>query len=278
MEKEIEHKIGQAISQIKPFPHVVQEAISVINSGDSDHIQLANIIKQDLILSARILSLANSPFYGMSREIIGIENACIVLGENIVRNILISAGAIECFPAIGVRKKIWIHCIQVANISQLLALKFNESPDDAYMSGLLHDVGKFVLLDLFPEYQAMYDSAYVINSRQSIEEETKKIKINHAQVGANVIEIWNLPEDIRILVENHHAPVNANDSVLCHILSLSDVICHKLESEISDRKLLDSLIDSGLKYLNSDEQYFKEILPGIREKISSLDGILEQLK
>lgn len=278
MDQQIEQKIKEGLSQVRPFPHLVQNAIKLIDSGCSDTREIADVINKDPILTARLLSLANSSFYGMSKKISGVENACVILGNNIVKNILISAAAMECFPATEERKKIWTHSIEVATVSKLLAINLNQSPDKAYMAGLLHDVGKFLLLDVFPEYQAVIDSGYSMKYEQSMEDETKKLGFNHAQVGAKIIEMWNLPEEIQALVEKHHNPLEANDSVACSLLCLADEICHKLVIEKSDDDLLNNLKDSTLAVLFMDVQELKNMLPDIKQKISSLDGILEQME
>lgn len=278
MEQQVEQKIKDGLSQVRPFPHVVQSAIKLIDSGSSDTRDLADVINKDPILSARLLSLANSPFYGMSKKITEVENACVILGNNIIRNILFSAGAMQCFPVTEERKKIWSHSIEVATVAQLLAEKLNQSPTKAYMSGLLHDVGKFLLLDLFPEYQILIVSGDYMNYEKSIDKEAIEIGIDHAQAGAKIIEIWNLPEEIRTIVEKHHSPLDAVDLFSCSLLSLADEICHKLEKDNSDDDLVKSLKDDVLNVLFKDKKIIKDMLPEIKQKISSLDGMLEQLE
>jgi len=277
MDQLIEQKIKEGLNQVRPFPHLVQHAIKLIDSGNSDIREIAYTINKDPVLSARLLSLANSSFYGMSKKITGVENACVILGNNIVRNILISAAAMDCFPVTEERKKIWVHSIEVATVSQILADKLNQSPEKSYMTGLLHDVGKFFLLDVFPEFQIVIESGHSMEYKKSIEEETRIIGINHAQAGAKIIEIWNLPEELRVLIEKHHNPIEQGDSVAYSLLYLADEICHKLETEKSDDDLIKSLNKNSLAILFMDVQELKKILPEIKQKISSLDGIFEQL-
>lgn len=278
MEQQVEQKIKDGLSQVRPFPHLVKNAIKLIDSGSSDTRDLADVINKDPILSARLLSLANSPFYGMSKKITEVENACVILGNNIIRNILFSAGAMQCFPVTEERKKIWSHSIEVATVAQLLAENLNQSPTKAYMAGLLHDVGKFLLLDLFPEYQVVISSGDSMSYEKSIDKEAGEIGIDHAQAGAKIIEIWNLPEEIRAIVEKHHSPLDAGDLFSCSLLSLADEICHKLEKDNSDDDLVKSLKDDVLNVLFKDKKKIKDMLPEIKQKISSLDGMLEQLE
>lgn len=278
MKKEIEQRVNEGISHIKPFPHLVQEAMNLIDSDDSDNHVLANIIGQDPILTTRILSLANSSFYGMSRKVEDIETANAILGNNVIRNILVSAGALECFPVTEQRKQIWIHSIEVASVSELLADKFNQPKETAYMAGLLHDVGKFLLLDLFPEYKAVIDIEQTNEFELSLEEEIKIMGLNHALVGAKIIKVWNLPQWLEKVIVMHDEPAESDDYAACCLLYLADEICHKLESGMSDDDLLKSLNFENAALINISVQDLKEVLPEIKDKISSLDGLLEQLK
>lgn len=277
MVKEAEQKIIEGMEHVKPFPHYVQEAINLIDSDDSDNHQIANIIKQDPILAARILSLANSPFFGMSGKIEDIETSCVILGSNIIKNLLVSVGALGCFPTTEQRTKIWSHSIEVASISELLASKLNQSESKAYISGLLHDVGKFLLIDAFPEHQSMIEASHPADNNNSLEEETKIMGANHAQTGAKIIGVWKLPKDIQNIVEMHHNPIEADDYATCSLLNLADELCHKLEMNISDEEILSGLKNENIELLDVDSQALSNMLPDIKQKIGSLEGMLEQL-
>lgn len=271
-------KINEGMENIKPFPHHVQEAISLIDSDDSDNHQIANVIKQDPILAARMLSLANSPFFGMSGKVEDIETSCVILGSNIIKNLLVSVGALGCFPATDQRTKIWSHSIEVASVSELLASKLNQSESKAYIAGLLHDVGKFLLIDAFPEHQSMIEASHPADNNNSLEEETKIMGTNHAQAGEKIIGVWKLPKDIQNIVEMHHNPIEADDYATCSLLNLADELCHKLEMNISDEELLSGIKNENIELLDIDSQALSNMLPDIKQKIGSLEGMLEQLK
>jgi len=278
MGKETEQKINEGMGHVKPFPRYVQEAISLIDSDDSDNHQIANIIKQDPILAARILSLANSPFFGMSGKVDDIETSCVILGSNIIKNLLVSVAALDCFPVTEQRTKIWGHSIEVASVAELLASKLNQSESKAYIAGLLHDVGKFLLIDAFPEHQSMIESSHPTDSNHSLEEETKMMGTNHARVGAKIIGEWNLPKEIQNIVEMHHNPVEADDYATCSLLNLADELCHKLEMNVSEEEILKGLKNENVAFLDLNSQELSYMLADIKQKIGSIEGILEQLK
>lgn len=278
MVNDTEQKINEGVEHVKPFPYYVQEAISLIDSDDSDNHQIANILKQDPILAARILSLANSSFFGMSGKVEDIETSCVILGSNIIKNLLVSVGALGCFPATDQRTKIWGHSIEVASVSELLASKLNQSESKAYIVGLLHDVGKFLLIDAFPEHQPMIEASHPADNNNSLEQESKIMGANHAQAGAKIIGVWKLPKDIQNIVEMHHNPIEADDYAMCSLLNLADELCHKLEMNVSDEEILSGFKNENIELLDIDSQALSNMLPDIKKKIGSLEGMLEQLK
>jgi len=278
MTKETEQKINERMDHVKPFPHYVREAINLIDSDDSDNILVAKIIKQDPILSARILSIANSPFYGMSGKVEDVETSCVILGSNVIKNLLISVGALGCYPATDQRTKIWAHSIEVASISELLANRLNQSESKAYIAGLLHDVGKFLLIDTFPEHQSMIEESHPVNNNDSLEEEIKIMGTNHAQTGSKIIGVWNLPKDIQNIVEMHHDPANADDYVMCSLISLADELCHMLEMKVPDEDILSELNSESIALLDLEPRDILSMLPIAKERIGLLEGMLENLK
>lgn len=277
MSSQAEQKVKDAISQVKPFSHIIQEAISLIDSAKADSKKIASVLKQDLLLAARLLSIANSPFYGMCRKVDDIENAYVILGNNIIRNILISAGALDSFPVTDERNKIWYHSLEVATVSEYLAKKVDLEHGRAYMVGLLHDVGKFILLDAYPEHQSIIQANHTMSSGSSIEEEMNLMGINHAQAGATVIGVWNLPEEMQLLVEKHHYPAISENSKELTILQLADDICYMLGMKLSDDDLLNELKNDYFSNLQLTRDELINMIPDIREKLLSLDGVFEKI-
>ncbi len=276
MSAETEQKIEQAIANVKPFSQVIQKAISIIDSAKTDNREIAGVLKQEPLLAARLLSIANSPFYGMSGKIDDIESASVILGNNIIRNILLSAGALESFPATAERKNIWSHSLKVATVAEFLEKQTQQDQGKAYIVGLLHDVGKFILLDTFPEYHSLIEAE---NSMEcdSIDEETKLLGISHALVGAKIIGKWNLPEDIQELIETHHQPSELVNSSAAALLSLADSICYQLEADLPEADILKNINNDYLVKLGSDKKTLQTMLPEIKQKMSMLDGMFDNI-
>ena len=274
MENRIKQIVSQGLKNIKPFSDYVQKVIKFIESGESDTHILANIIKQGPVLSVRILSLANSPFYGLNRKVESIETACVILGFNIIKNIVVSTGALDSFPVTDQRIKIWIHSAEVAAISELVAKKLGQPESTLYIAGLLHDIGKFLLVDIFPEYKSLIESCSYIEGEKSLDDETKVMGVNHAQVSAMILAYWNLPEEIHDIVEKHHMPGDARNSVMCNILNLSDKISHELDKNKLDEEIISDLNQENIQSAGLEINELNSLLPEIRKKIESVRCII----
>jgi len=276
MSIETEQKIEQAITNVKPFSQVIQKVNRMIDSAETDSREIASIIKQDPLLAARLLSIANSPFYGMSGKINDIESVCVILGNNIIKNILLSAGALESFPATAERKSIWSHSLKVATVAEFLEKQTQQDQSKAYIVGLLHDVGKFILLDTYPEYHSLIEAEHSMECG-SIDEENKLLGISHAQVGAKIIDKWNLPEDIQKLIETHHQPSESVNSPAATLLSLADSICYQLEAGLSESVVLNNINNDYLVKIGADKKTLQAMLPEIKQKIAILDGMFDNI-
>lgn len=272
MDNNIDKIINEGVKSIKPFPNLVQKAINLIDSGDVENHVLANVIKQDPILSTRILSLANSPFYGLSRKVEDIETSCVILGFNVIKNILTSLAAFDCFPLTEQRMNVWSHSVEVATISECIAKKYSPSETTIYTAGLLHDVGKFLLLDLFPEHKSLIESDCAVYNEDSLNIETEMMGVNHAQVGAEIIAAWNLPDDIQKTVEKHHILDEAKNCEMCRIINLADELSHKNDANKSDEELINELNYEYIHSAGLDVNEVSLLLPVIRERIELVKG------
>ena len=277
MNESIQKIINDGLSKIRPFPSIVHSALDLIDKSDCDAGLLSDVLKKDPVLSARLLSIANSPFYGVQKEIADVESACVILGHNIIRTILVSAAALESFPVTKVRKNIWTHSLEVATVSQLIAKKIKAEGDKAYLAGLLHDVGKFLLIDLFPDKTELIESYTSEKCESKLEDKDGFLSINHAELGSKIIAAWKLHVELQDLIENHHSPLESENPVLCSILNLSDDICHQLSKGLDDNVLVSSLEEKYLNALNVEKSGVADMLSDIKIKISELDGAVEKL-
>ncbi|MCW8827022.1 MAG: HDOD domain-containing protein [Gammaproteobacteria bacterium] len=221
------------IEKIPPLSEAVNEAIALFSSGQVDYDLIEQKVSQDPSLTARILKVANSSFYGFSGKISSIKHASMILGMHATRNIIISAGVMENLQkshAGGVDfELLWHHSASTGAIARILAKSVGIGEAEAFTAGLLHDIGIMVLDIYFPE-----DYEKVLNYQREngvgvAEAEEAVLGFNHSQVGAIVAAYWKLPELIINSCEYHHNPLADEASQYAQIIFLANNISHNVQ-------------------------------------------------
>jgi putative nucleotidyltransferase with HDIG domain len=192
--------------------------------------QVVNLIGQDKSLAGRCLQMANSPLFGMRREVETVQSAVVALGLDRVQQIAVSCSLLKLMPAIslGVNPSVfWAHSLACAMVARDFATKIGFSePAKAYAAGLLHDIGIIAVLWVAPhEFRRSYEEAK--NNRIPLHEaEDRVLGITHCESGRIIARNWNLPEELVEVVAGHHAPTTLHgDHALASIVCLSDLLC-----------------------------------------------------
>lgn len=192
--------------------------------------KLAEVISYDPILTARILRLANSSLYFLQKEVTTLQRAIDVVGMKAVYEIMIIGLAADSF-AKEIRdtaqgRLIWKHSLAVAllsrELSQVLGLRGTE---EAFICGLLHDIGKILLLQ--NDFLRFSDVLKEHSENAMLHAENEAFGYNHAQIGSLVAHRWGLPDDVCHTILNHHNPSQSDQlSVVAHLISAADFIAN----------------------------------------------------
>jgi len=194
------------------LPHILVKLIEVCNSEPDTIKEISQIIDKDVSLSARLLRLVNSAYYGLPNRVTGIDHALLLLGTNAVKNIAVSASVFQAFDqardsSVFRLKLFWWHSLMCATLAKLIAEKISyPAPDEAFLSGLLHDIGKLVLLGNFPNEYAEILESHRGKPELFLAGETR-LGATHCEVGAWMINRWNLQSFMADAVLYHHEPV-----------------------------------------------------------------------
>lgn len=198
------------LHQLPSLPLIVQQVIASFNDADLDTTSLAHKIAQDQGLSAKVLRVANSPFYGLPRQIGSIQEAVTVLGFNCVRSLVLSAGMIHTLaPSPGSsfdRQAYWQRSFRVAAIAKTLARHFRQEQQLAFIAGMFYDIGQLVLDLCIPQQFAGLLQQQSASGLDLIELERAELGFDHAEIGAEVIRLWNFPAEIEQVVHDWHQP------------------------------------------------------------------------
>ncbi len=198
------------ISRLPTLPQTLIELIDACVEHDIDLQTVADIVGRDAAISARILQLANSAFLGSRTSFADIEQAVIYLGIDTVRNLAISVSVHEAFKTFSSPNGIslarfWHHSLLTAVLAKSLAeLVSYPRPAEAYLAGLLHDLGKLLLSQARPEeyYDLVGDPLLDPSTLELLEK--SRLGISHSEAGGLLVGRWNLEIPIATAIEQHH--------------------------------------------------------------------------
>ncbi|HDL89708.1 MAG TPA: HDOD domain-containing protein [Thermodesulforhabdus norvegica] len=272
-------KIVMITGDLPTLPQTGQIVMQKLSDPEVDIKELEKIIMRDPSLTSRILKIANSPFYGRPRTIKTISEATVVIGLSTLKSIVIASALREMLKNFGLTEKLlWEHALATAFITRYLAEKLcYRNIEEAFLAGLLHDIGKIVLQLRVPDrmYLVMQD-VYHGENTNSIEVEMEVFGFTHAHVGQLVARKWQFAVEIEETIGYHHWPGRASvDPMLAHLTHLANIFSHKMEVgpiRTPDVELSETV---SAKYLKlSDEQvndYFQECTSKIQ---SEKEGLL----
>jgi len=174
------------------------------------------------VLAASLLSSANSALYARASESKDIRDAILFLGVVASRKVLLRACFQSLFASTGLQR-LWKHATRSAEIAQQLALASGiADPAEAYLSGLVHDIGRLVI-ERFPQAPRKMEMELRENGFPGVYAEAVAYRQDHAQLGAELLRAWRFPHSVIQAIEYHHRP-EANDSVMAALLYLTEAL------------------------------------------------------
>ncbi len=208
---EIKDKILSKLIDLPTLPEVVNKVMEIANNPRSSAADMAKVISQDQALTARILKLVNSAYYGFPRRISTIAQAIVILGFRTVRDLVLNISILDMFNSkkqAGINiEALWLHNLAVAVTSKVLAKRMGyDQPDEAFTAGLLHDIGKLAMIKLFPqEYEKIVNIAQG-SSRWIRDVEESFLEVDHALIGKWIADHWKFPPQLTRAIHMHHQP------------------------------------------------------------------------
>ena len=258
--QELKDELLKAVQDLPPMPKVLFKIQKLLLDPYSDTQQIAGYIETDQALAAKVLKMANSPFYGMTGKVSTIQHAAIILGFQTLSELTTMAG----FSAIMGRKlpgygyhsnELWKHSLAVALASKLIAEKINpELVNDAFTAGLLHDLGKLIL-DPYVQDQREALDEFIENENQTFLIAEKQILgFDHAEIASEICSHWKYPESLTQAIKYHHIPSESNGSEMAFILHIADYIAVLSGSGYDLDEILDLKEEGTDKFLNIHEK------------------------
>lgn len=226
------------LQDIRTLPIVAMRVNELINDPNSSSADIAEVLKKDQVLTAKILRLVNSSYYAIPGGVADVQRALAFLGFNTLAQLVLSLSVFSLFSPFESEEftmlDFWQHALGTAVCSELLARRLKLSkPEEAFTCGLLHDIGKLVLheIDANRLFEIVKETAKRACAFVDVEREWDLP--GHAYLGEVITTKWGLPQIIRLSCRYHHHDVGAMDSILSsakpmiQIVRLANTICVK---------------------------------------------------
>ena len=214
------------LDKIRPFPTAASRILELANSPDCDVREMTRLLECEPSVAGKIIAMANSPLYGVAREITSISHSIVRLGFNSVSQLAVSVYSKELFEAgdpaqANERSLIFRHSIAIGSVAKVLAANLKMAPpDQAFLAGVLHDIGRLLFFDVVAEEYVQLLKKFP--SGETTESEQKKFGTDHATVGNQCGQKWGLPAVINDAILHHHDPVDEVTQPVSKIIILAN--------------------------------------------------------
>ncbi len=217
---------------LPPMPHVVGQALKLIADPESSLEELTGVLGQDPSLLAMIIKVSNSALYSTGQEISSLQTAITKLGVNIVRSLVLTASTQSVFPKDDVKigrygKALWGHSKECSLAARRLAQSVGyPDPEEAFVGGLLHDIGRLAILMGYPDEYAEVDRLSCAGEKRLVQAEQDLLGFDHTVIGQMLAQKWRMPSGLLACVEQHHRPQEATDNfkILANITAMADYL------------------------------------------------------
>lgn len=226
----LKKKILGSIRDLPPMPQTVIKGREIMADPNSDFKTLAALFETDQAIAAKILKLANSPYYGLGGRVSSIQHASVVLGHRALGELIAMGGTASL---LGNRLEgygldagaLWKHSIAVAFGSKIIAEKKEPAlSNDAFTSGLIHDCGKLILDKYVALKWSLFEELMGSGESSFLDAEKEILELDHSEVAGEVCKAWNIPKSLIAAIRYHHCPNRSNDNSLAYIIHIADSI------------------------------------------------------
>jgi len=266
---------NKAMESVRPIPQIALKIIRMIRDDSHSMQDMAREIRQDQVISAKVLRLCNAAYFRRKMKIDSIDRALVVVGEKMLLQMVVSASVEGFFSKEDqqgyslCKGGLFNHAFGTAMISEQLANMTGKVPADiAYTAGLLHDIGKVVLDQYMAMAYPLFYRRTQVDGDNLIQVESEVFGVDHTEVGGRLAELWELPEGLTDVIRYHHHPEQAVGNLeLTHLVYLADLLMSRfMVGQELDRMNTDSLA-SRFEILGLTTEQFPVIIDSIPEQL-----------
>jgi putative nucleotidyltransferase with HDIG domain len=270
------------VQDLPTLPEVYQRLVAVLDDPRSLVWDAERIVRQDPPVTAKILRLVNSPLYGLRSPVTTIAQAVRTIGYDALKQLVLTTSVVSLFQQDRVAplsyKAYWAHCLGTAVAARQLAFYLGEEyPEEFFVAGLLHDIGKLVHAQYFPE---KFSAALALAAAERLTIEAAEqtiLGISHVQTGGLLVHHWRLAPVIQRAVAYHHTPVFADFASLTlheHVVHCANIISHSLGLGASGSHRLPPFVPLSWEILRLSPGHLANIVAVTKREFTQLMAIL----
>lgn len=276
-------KLAAIVEELPTLPNVMFEVLGVAEDERSTASDLEQVIMRDQALSAKILKVANSAYYGIPRSVETVSRATVLLGFQTVVGLALTVSVYDTLWGAGKghyldRRELWKHSLGVATAARILSPNRNSKEAAVgFTAGMLHDIGKTIFdSHLSEEYGKVIEACHR-EQTPIYQVETALLGINHGELGARVAVRWQLPEILSEAIRHHHTPAQAGAGLgrMCALINVADTLTRQMSIGESGDTAQPQQDPEAVKIwgLSADKiTNASAELEGFRDKIDSLQA------
>jgi len=277
--------IAVRMENLPALPTITLQIMKMIKDPMTNAMDFERYVRQDQVLTARLLKIVNSSFYGREKRVETISKAVVTLGMKTLRSVVMASSTSKLLerplPVYGFEKLgLWRHALATATFAQMIANVLKEEPEDIermFVVGLLHDIGKVVLGDIIKKKMEQFLADWPVYGVLAAEE--KIADIHHAALGQIIAQTWKLPEYVGAVLRYHHDPSEAvSFKRECAVVHLADFIAVKEGIGLVEKyKNNQRLEKQTLDILEIDKPLLDVILQEVKKSRTELDILLKEI-
>lgn len=222
-------------THVSSLPLVLIKLNEAMNNPFCSIIDIGKVISEDQGLTARLLRIANSPFYSYPSKVDTITKAITIIGTQQIMDLVLATSVMKLFKGIPeeliTMESFWHHSIACGTIARILA-QFRHEPniERFFVAGVLHDIGRLLMFAKMPQAVAELMFRCKNNGELVYKTERDTLKFDHADVGEALLKEWKLPVSLVEMVAFHHHPLRAkNYGIEASVIHIADIVAHALQ-------------------------------------------------
>ena len=252
-------------TELASLPNIFFQISESLKDPNSSAAYVAEVISKDVALSAKLLKLVNTPFYGFSSKIDTLSRAVTIVGTNQLTSLALGVSVISAFETVPEEfftlKEFWMHSVSCGILARILARRVGLQGDEKYfVAGLLHDVGRLVMLKNHPQAAMEVLRPAKLGRRGLVEVEKTVWGCTHADIGGKLLTSWRLPSFLEAVVLHHHTPMKATLKKEAAVIHVADFLAHGIGLGTSGASLVPELDTNAWELLGLERAELLDIV------------------